>query len=68
MSCDAKLYFPAPDGLPIAVRPPRASAARLAALQEACLEGLVRAGALWLYGFIDEAHTIAQDDASREGS
>jgi hypothetical protein len=28
----------------------------------------IRAGALWVHGFIDDAHEIAQSDKSREGS
>jgi hypothetical protein len=63
-----KLFYPAPNGLPVPVRPPRGSGSTLVVLREAAPNPLVAAGALWLHGFIDEAHKIAQDIDSREGS
>ena len=64
----ARMFHPAPSGLPVAVEPPRGGAATLEKLQRMELAPLVRAGALWLHGFIDEAHEIAQGEESAEGS
>jgi hypothetical protein len=50
------------------VRPARGDAATLAALAAGTWPELVRTAALWLHAFIDEAHEIAQDQPSTEGS
>jgi len=73
---NTKLFYPAPEGLPIAIRPPRGSGGVLKALEHCDWDilskggkgDLLRAGALWLYGFLDESHSIAQGIDSAEGS
>jgi hypothetical protein len=67
-AASTKLFYPAPNGLPVPVRPPRGSGSTLVVLREAAANPLVAAGALWLHGFVDEAHKIAQDLDSPEGS
>ena len=70
------LFYPAPSGLPVPVNPSRGNREVFQALQEIDTERfpevssseLVRAGALWLHGFLDESHTIAQGIDSTEGS
>ena len=70
------LFYPAPEGLPVPVNPPRGDDGiyRLVSgndwSQVLQLESdrLVRAGAFWLYGFLDEAHRLTQQDSSPEGS
>jgi hypothetical protein len=71
-----ELFYPAPEGLPVAIRPPRGSIETLKALEhcdwktlgKARNGDLLRAGALWLHGFLDESHGIAQGIDSAEGS
>jgi len=71
-----QLFHPAPEGLPIAIRPPRGSNEMLKALERCDWNSLgkarngelLRAGALWLYGFLYESHAIAQGIGSAEGS
>jgi hypothetical protein len=73
---NTELFHPAPEGLPVAVRPPRGSREMLNALDRCDWKGLgrakngelLKAGALWLYGFLDESHSIAQGIDSAEGS
>jgi hypothetical protein len=73
---NTKLYYPAPEGLPIAIHPPRGSREMWNALEhcdwnsqsKAGQGELLRAGALWLHGFLDESHAVAQGIHSAEGS
>jgi hypothetical protein len=73
---NTELFYPAPEGLPVAIRPPRSSYDLLKALEHCDWNSLgkarngelLRAGALWLYGFLDESHAIAQGIGSAEGS
>ena len=73
---NTELFHPAPEGLPVAIRPPRGSRDVLNALERCDWTSLgkvrngelLRAGALWLYGFLDESHSIAQGIDSAEGS
>jgi len=70
------LFHPAPQGLPVPVRPPQGKdSVRQEILQsdwkKSCNlsdDSLVRAGALWLYGFLDDSHQIVQQDSSAEAS
>lgn len=66
-------FYPAPVGLPVPVNPPRGSLEDLQSLRGLGYAGvkhpeLIRAGALWLYGFLNESHEIAQGIGSAEGS
>ncbi len=72
----SNLFFPAPPGLPAPINPPRGSDKvyrqvsntdwrRVLHLRS---DRLVRAGALWLFGFLDEAHTLTQQDHTPEGA
>jgi hypothetical protein len=69
-------FYPAPKGLPAPVRPHRGDeSVRQKILQtdwtEVCHlndDSLVRAGALWLHGFLDESHQMVQQNSSAEGS
>ena len=69
-------FYPAPEGLPVPVNPPRGddktyrlvSATDWRQVLELRSDRLVRAGALWLYGFLDEAHRLTQQDTSSEGA
>jgi len=71
-----ELFFPAPEGLPVPVRPPRGPEEIRRVIQESdwrarlkiADDSLVKTGALWLHGFIDEAHALAQENPSAEGS
>ncbi len=73
---NTELFHPAPMGLPVPIRPPRGTNETLKSLErldwtnlaKARNGELLRAGALWLYGFLDESHSIAQGLASAEGS
>ena len=73
---NTELFHPAPEGLPVAIRPSRGSSKMLNALERCDWNSLgngrngelLRAGALWLYGFLDESHSIAQGIDSPEGS
>jgi hypothetical protein len=73
---NTELFHPAPKGLPVAIHPPRGSNEMLKSLErldwmnltESGNADLLRAGALWLHGFLDESHSIAQGLASAEGS
>jgi hypothetical protein len=70
------LFHPAPPGLPVPVRPHQGSdSVRREILQtdwkKICNlddDSLVRAGALWLHGFLDDSHQIVQKDSSAEAS
>lgn len=70
------LFYPAPEGLPVPVNPPRGddkiyrlvSGTDWRQVLQLGSDRLVRAGALWLYGFLDEAHRLTQQDSSSEGS
>jgi hypothetical protein len=69
-------FYPAPPGLPAPVRPSRGESDTAQMIQTTNWRGilnirddsLVRAGALWLYGFLHEAHEIVQENRSTEGS
>ena len=71
-----ELFHPAPTGLPVPIRPPRGSNETLKSLErldwtnlaKARNGELLRAGALWLHGFLDESHSIAQGIPFGEGS
>jgi len=73
---NTELFFPAPQELPAVIHPPRGSKETLKALErydwnsagQTQLADLLRAGALWLHGFLDESHAIAQGISSAEGS
>lgn len=71
-----KLFYPAPEGLPVVVNPPRGDEevyhllddtdwCRLLQLRS---DHLVRSGALWLYGFLEEAHRLTQQNFTSEGA
>ncbi len=71
-----EIFYPAPKGLPVPVHPQRKDeSVRQKILKtdwgKVCHlndDSLVRAGALWLHGFLDECHQIVQNDPSAEGS
>jgi len=71
-----EIFYPAPQGLPVPVRPPQGDSSILEKIlqtnwAEAChlVDGsLVGAGALWLHGFLDESHQIVQKNSSSEAS
>jgi len=71
-----ELFYPAPPGLPAPVRPGRGESDTARLIQATNWhkvlnirdDTLVRAGALWLHGFLHEAHTIVQENRSVEGS
>jgi hypothetical protein len=71
-----QLFFPAPEGLPVAIRPPRGSDELLKILEDFDWHSLsktrsgdvFRAGALWLHGFLDQSHAVSQKIDSPEGS
>ena len=71
-----EFVYPAPAGLPVRVRPPRGRANILRIIQTADwrkvhnlrADALVRAGAFWLHGFLDESHELCQKDHTTEGS
>ncbi|MCI0420107.1 MAG: hypothetical protein L0387_16610 [Acidobacteria bacterium] len=73
---NTELFYPAPKELPVLVHPPRGSSETLQILERldwnrfgnAGNGELLRAGALWLHGFLDESHAIAQGNGSAEGS
>lgn len=73
---NTELFYPAPEGLPVAIHPPRGSSEMLKALERCDWKDqgkaghgeILRAGALWLHGFLDESHGIAQGIDSAEGS
>lgn len=68
--------FPAPNGLPVPVKPKRGSTnilQQIKSLDSNSISGdknveLIRSGALWLYGFLEESHVVAQGIHSAEGS
>ena len=70
------LFYPAPEGLPVPVNPSRGddkiyrlvSGTDWRQVLQLGSDRLVRAGALWLYGFLDEAHRLTQQDSSSEGA
>ena len=70
------VFYPAPAGLPVPVNPPRGddeiyslvSGTDWRQALQLGSDRLVRAGALWLYGFLDEAHRLTQQDSSSEGA
>ena len=71
-----ELFYPAPAGLPVPVSPPRGddevyrlvSGTDWRQVLQLGSDRLVRAGALWLYGFLDESHRLTQQDSSAEGA
>jgi hypothetical protein len=71
-----EIFYPAPRGLPVPVRPPQGDeSVRQEILQtdwnKLCNltdDSLVRAGAFWLHGFLDDSHQIVQKDSSVEAS
>lgn len=71
-----ELFYPAPSGLPVVVHPPKGDADLRRILQNSDWRKvcgtrdnfLIRAGALWVHGFLNESHEIAQQDHSAEGS
>ena len=73
---NTELFHPSPEGFPVVIRPSRGSSKMLKALERCDWNSLgksrngelLRAGALWLYGFLDESHSIAQGIDSAEGS
>ena len=73
---NTELFHPAPKELPVAIRPPRGTNEILKALEGCDWSNLgksrngelLRAGALWLHGFLNESHAIAQGIDSAEGS
>ena len=73
---NSKLFYPAPSELPILIKPPRGNDEILTLLSETnwCRvlqlrsDRLVRLGAFWLFGFLDEAHYLAQQESSPEGA
>ena len=70
------LFYPAPEGLPVPVNPPRADDKIYRLISDTDWrqvlrlgsDRLVRAGAFWLHGFLDEAHRLTQQDSSSEGA
>ena len=68
-------FFPAPPALPVPINPRRESndVCKLlmetdwAELLQIKTDLLVKAGALWLFGFLEESHRLVQQDRSREG-
>jgi hypothetical protein len=71
-----QIFYPAPPELPVPIRPSRGGEKiwqlinktdwrKLCNLRD---DSLVRAGALWLYGFLDETHQLVQSDHTAEGS
>jgi hypothetical protein len=68
--------YPAPHGLPVPVKPRRGSAKVLQEIKSFDWNSvtggrnvdLIRSGAFWLYGFLDESHVIAQGIHTVEGS
>ncbi|MFN8005895.1 MAG: hypothetical protein U0V70_02460 [Terriglobia bacterium] len=73
---DLTFCYPAPAGLPVPVKPQRGSRESLEAIDSLDWNSvvssqraeLVRAGAYWLHGFLEESHRIAQGIHSAEGS
>ena len=73
---NSKLFYPAPSEFPIPINPPRGNDEILTLLSETdwCRvlrlrsDRLVRVGAFWLFGFLDEAHYLAQQESSPEGA
>jgi len=71
-----EIFYPAPKDLPVPVRPQqRDESVRQKILKtdwsKVCHlndDSLIRAGALWLHGFLDECHQIVQKDPSAEAS
>ena len=73
---NSNLFYPAPSELPVPIIPPRGNGEILKLLSETdwCRvlrlgsDRLVRAGAFWLFGFLDEAHDLVQQESSPEGA
>jgi hypothetical protein len=71
-----EFWYPAPHGLPVPVKPKRGSTNVLEQIKSldtnlvSCGRNidLIRSGALWLYGFLDESHAIAQGIHTVEGA
>jgi hypothetical protein len=71
-----QIFYPAPEGLPVPVRPLQGNESiRQKILQtdwsklyNLSDDSLVRAGALWLHGFLDDSHQIVQKNSSAEAS
>ena len=70
-----KIFFPAPSTLPVLINPSRGDnevlklliATDWSALLQIKTDRLVKVGALWLFGFLEESHRLAQQDNTREG-
>lgn len=68
--------YPAPKGLPVPIKPGRGSANVLEQIQSldrnsfltSRTADLIRSGAFWLYGFLEESHVISQEIHTGEGS
>ena len=74
---DLNLFFPAPPGLPVPVSPPRGDLKAFNRIVgnrdwdevlQPRADRLVDAGVLWLFGFLDAAHALVQQDRSPEGA
>ena len=74
--CRVELYYPAPRGLPVPVKPSRGQREVIQQIESfdwnsvsgGRNSNLVRAVAFWLHGFLDESHGIAQGIHTVEGS
>ena len=68
--------YPAPQGLPVPVKPRRGSTDILQQIKSFNWNSvtggrnvdLIQSGAFWVYGFLDESHVIAQGVHTAEGS
>ena len=74
---EIELFYPAPHGLPVPVKPNRGSTEvfqQIRSFDWNSLGGggknadLLQAGAFWLHGFLPESHFIAQGNPTVEGS
>ncbi len=76
INMNTNLFYPAPPGLPEPVHPSRGDEKLLIAISHLDWAAwtpredsdLLRSGALWLYGFLEESHEIAQQIGSQDGS
>jgi hypothetical protein len=75
-SVSLDLFYPAPPGLPVPVKPKRGDAKLFQQIKSfdwnaaggSKNSDLLEAGALWLHGFLPECHVIAQGNHTTEGS